>query len=128
MTANQIAYQANLERERSNRASESIQQMNAESQRVTALAKADQTKIEELKARLAEARNPYEIEQIKAEIARTKQAAKLDVANTVISGVGALTNLGKVATGAYSAISSASTAAGQLGLARDKFQASRNKD
>lgn len=103
MTANQIAYQANLERERSNRANEAIASRQADASRIQASASATQASAAATKARLAElelqlkqAKNQADIKKIQAEIDRLSHQNVTDSINAVTGG---MANIRKAFTG-----------------------------
>lgn len=103
MTANQIAYQANLERERSNRMNESIASRQADASRIQAQSSATQASAAATKARIAEleyqlksAKNKAEINKIQAEIDRLNHQNVTDSINAVTGG---MSNIRKAFTG-----------------------------
>lgn len=86
MTANQIAYQANLERERTNRANELIGNRPDASLRQAAVSER-KAKIAELEYALKETKNAAEIKKIEAEIERLKHQNATDTVNAITGGV-----------------------------------------
>lgn len=103
MTANQIAYQANLERERSNRINESIASrqadasaMQARSSATQAAASMSKARVSELEYQLKHAKNSAEIAKIKAEIDRLNHQNFTDSVNAVTGG---MANIRKAFTG-----------------------------
>lgn len=114
MTANQIAYQANLERERSNRANEAIaMRTNVEKERSNranesissrqagasekqAAASLTKARVAELEYQLKQTKNEADIQKIKAEIDRLNHQNMTDSINAVTGG---MANIGKAFSG-----------------------------
>lgn len=112
MTANQIAYQANLERERTNRANEAISSRQAGASEVQARVAERKALINELEYELKKSKNAADINKIKAEIKRLEHQNKTDTANAVTSG---FANVGKGVAGFVSALNPLSAAAEAVG-------------
>lgn len=87
MTSNQIAYQANLERERTNRANELIGNRQADASLRQAAVSERKAKITELEYALKETKNAAEIKKIEAEIERLKHQNVTDTVNAITGGV-----------------------------------------
>lgn len=112
MTANQIAYQANLERERTNRANEAISSRQAGASEAQARVAERKARINELEYELKKSKNEADINKIKSEIKRLEHQNKTDTANAVTSG---FANVGKGVAGFVSALNPLSAAAEAVG-------------
>ena len=119
MTSNQIAYQANLERERTNRANEAISSRQAGASEAQARVAERKARITELEYDLKRAKNAAEINKIKTEIKRLEHQNKTDTANAVTSGIG---NVGKGIAGFASALNPLSAAAKVVGAVGSTFR------
>lgn len=101
MTANQLAYQANIERERANRAQEVIGSRQAESQErqaqaslsqarsaeIRAINDSDRVEIERFRSELEKAKTDNEIKEVAAKINRYQVQNGVDIANAVTGGI-----------------------------------------